>query len=65
MPFDVCVERSCRRIKLFRGRKKESRPYGRFLCMTHVSENWNQLVQELYHWQEFGKLLEREKALVS
>lgn len=23
--------------------------------MTQVGQNWNQLVQELYQWQEFGK----------
>jgi hypothetical protein len=26
-----------------------------------VGQNWNQLVQELYQWQKFGKALENEK----
>ncbi len=32
--------------------------------VTQVSANWNQLVRELYQWQEFGKLFDAEKALV-
>ena len=33
--------------------------------MTQVGQNWNQLVRELYQWQQFGKALENEEAPVS
>jgi len=31
--------------------------------VTHVSENWNQLVRELNTWLVFGRSLEREAVL--
>ena len=31
--------------------------------MTQVGQNWNQLVQELYQWQQFGKSMEEAKML--
>jgi hypothetical protein len=34
--------------------------FRRFAFVTHVSQNWNQLVQELYQWQQLGRALENE-----
>jgi hypothetical protein len=28
--------------------------------LTHIGENWNQLVKALYNWKRFGKVLELE-----
>jgi len=32
--------------------------------MTQVGQNWNQLVRELYQWQKFGRVCEKEKGAI-